>query len=173
MRAAAVISIHVPRERDDLGDQVRKVVSKAFQSTSLVRGTTQTTHGIKPRALFQSTSLVRGTTALPHVSMEEIAISIHVPRERDDLRHGLLQVFIPISIHVPRERDDDGAYTGGTDAHISIHVPRERDDRRRSQQRRGRRISIHVPRERDDSKNVAFCNKLTKAICANRSKEEL
>lgn len=34
-------------------------------------------------------------------------------------------------------------------------------------------ISIHVPRERDDSKNVAFCNKLTKAICANRSKEEL
>lgn len=35
------------------------------------------------------------------------------------------------------------------------------------------KISIHVPRERDDSKNVAFCNKLTKEICANRSKEEL
>ena len=56
---------------------------------------------------------------------------------------------------------------------ISIHVPRERDDRADRLEAQLQIISIHVPRERDDSKNVAFCNKLTKAICANRSKEEL
>lgn len=55
----------------------------------------------------------------------------------------------------------------------TIHVPRERDDQQQKQSVGREAISIHVPRERDDSKNVAFCNKLTKAICANRSKEEL
>ena len=79
-----------------------------------------------------------------------------------------------ISIHVPRERDDDAMYVcfvlitlfqstslvRGTTLADHMGIPTKV-------------ISIHVPRERDDSKNVAFCNKLTKAICANRSKEEL
>ena len=79
---------------------------------------------------FQSTSLVRGTTSLQFLDCRLGGISIHVPRERDDLQ-GLREKIATMA------------------------------------------ISIHVPRERDDSKNVAFCNKLTKAICANRSKEEL
>ena len=60
-----------------------------------------------------------------------MGISIHVPRERDDVPPCQLVIFgWIISIHVPRERDDfhePDELPGGF--FISIHVPRERDDR--------------------------------------------
>ena len=56
------ISIHVPRERDDFRVRFSSLVPSAFQSTSLVRGTTGCTGIVKPM----------------------LSISIHVPRERDD-----------------------------------------------------------------------------------------
>ena len=56
-------------------------------------------------------------------------ISIHVPRERDDLLEARERLLQKISIHVPRERDDvrRAIFDVGADC-ISIHVPRERDD---------------------------------------------
>ena len=124
------ISIHVPRERDDpRAGQAARWVSRVFQSTSLVRGTTtflrlslislifQSTSLVRGTTFvsapsdkllrFQSTSLVRGTTKQNVHSTANQGISIHVPRERDDAPQGRVLVLIPlISIHVPRERDD-------------------------------------------------------------------
>ena len=148
---------------------------------------------------FQSTSLVRGTTQGRAASSSAAAISIHVPRERDDTLHWDKDKrrYI-ISIHVPRERDDPKANdlissadflfqstslvrgTTAPPAHdppgdafqstslvrgtthllnkssagdvISIHVPRERDDEGGVPMWRRGEISIHVPRERDDQR---------------------
>ena len=104
----------------------------------------------------------------------QLSISIHVPREGDDLEarpdaHPLGQFLstspargttgpVPqvlhmmyISIHVPREGDDTAAYVVGSRWEISIHVPREGDDPAQVAQFRGNSaISIHVPREGDD-----------------------
>ena len=78
-------------------------------------------------------------------------ISIHVPREGDDINDFFRDQNIQISIHVPREGDDPfgvgffawvfgfqstSPVRGTTDrmllefetARISIHVPREGDD---------------------------------------------
>ena len=62
----AGISIHVPREGDDLEVTVSRLMS-IFQSTSPVRGTTSWLAGLAPIAF----------------------ISIHVPREGDDGYQGL------------------------------------------------------------------------------------
>ena len=56
------------------------------------------------------------------------AISIHVPRMRDDNLDLLCQELINISIHVPRMRDDFWSEIAGYELKISIHVPRMRDD---------------------------------------------
>ena len=56
---------------------------------------------------FQSTSPVRGTTAADMADIPDVTISIHVPREGDDI--GWYQAYVQlanISIHVPREGDD-------------------------------------------------------------------
>ena len=57
-----------------------------------------------------------------------VLISIHVPRERDDIKHPKSMIEMEISIHVPRERDDGGLSILAAKNPISIHVPRERDD---------------------------------------------
>ena len=58
-----------------------------------------------------------------------LKISIHVPREGDDLRRSRPCPSGMISIHVPREGDDDRACIRAGAGHpISIHVPREGDD---------------------------------------------
>ena len=124
--------------------------------------------------LFQSTSPARGTTILfPHLS-HFCEISIHVPREGDDLSTHELSAKASISIHVPREGDDHllckafvigGNFNprpprgGRPGTHprcysairISIHVPREGDDVPASRRTLlTQDISIHVPREGDD-----------------------
>ena len=56
-----------------------------------------------------------------------------------------------ISIHVPREGDDvQDAYAKQNYANISIHVPREGDDYLDGRVILAINISIHVPREGDD-----------------------
>ena len=82
--AAFVISIHVPREGDDLRVLASSLSWTLFQSTSPVRGTTAA--GINPllAATFQSTSPVRGTTDAMDFASIDLEISIHVPREGDD-----------------------------------------------------------------------------------------
>ena len=62
------------------------------------------------------------------VSGGDKIISIHVPRERDDLLHLHGKQLLHISIHVPRERDDARLPEPAVQFQISIHVPRERDD---------------------------------------------
>ena len=56
------ISIHVPREGDD--DLQNRIVTMS--------------------RVFQSTSPVRGTTTMLEILRRDIYISIHVPREGDD-----------------------------------------------------------------------------------------
>ena len=58
-------------------------------------------------ASFQSTSPVRGTTKPLYRFKPWSRISIHVPREGDDLQQALIWRWRNrISIHVPREGDD-------------------------------------------------------------------
>ena len=100
-----------------------------FQSTSPARGTTRTVRlplevlwnfnprpprggrhcGIESREDgegFQSTSPARGTTYAYYQAGNSKVISIHVPREGDDLRPIPHRLSRSISIHVPREGDD-------------------------------------------------------------------
>ena len=70
--------------------------------------------------------------------MVPITISIHVPREGDDVRPKAPRAASPISIHVPREGDDVPGFDGGADGKISIHVPREGDDIRESRRTKSR-----------------------------------
>ena len=132
--------------------------------------------GRTPRLLhpFLSTSPARGTTIFASVDVQAQAISIHVPREGDDVRHHAGRPGDSISIHVPREGDDRSRERGCCNGQISIHVPREGDDCRRlpagavkstflsTSPARGTTkvhvstvsqtsISIHVPREGDDA----------------------
>ena len=56
-----------------------------FQSTSPVRGTTTLPPSTTRQHLFQSTSPVRGTTREHMGGVLRPGISIHVPREGDDV----------------------------------------------------------------------------------------
>ena len=58
-----MISIHVPREGDDLSRLAAGDASVLFQSTSPVRGTTNIFFPNLDEVPFQSTSPVRGTTS--------------------------------------------------------------------------------------------------------------
>ena len=64
-------------------------------------------------------------------------ISIHVPREGDDLMRAINTTSAGISIHVPREGDDQIRILIRVMTIISIHVPREGDDRRPDQDSSG------------------------------------
>ena len=100
-------------------------------------------------------------------------ISIHVPREGDDIAGIRLMPPFSISIHVPREGDDSWRTSPGhspttfqstspvrgttlkiydtpKELTISIHVPREGDDFTPCDGEGAVLISIHVPREGDD-----------------------
>ena len=79
-----IISIHVPREGDDLVLDGWKPTLELFQSTSPVRGTTSRRAFLPVASVFQSTSPVRGTTELAKQPLNAGGISIHVPREGDD-----------------------------------------------------------------------------------------
>ena len=60
-----------------------------------------------PRVLlFQSTSPARGTTEQLRAHAAAENISIHVPREGDDVSNEIEMLKDVISIHVPREGDD-------------------------------------------------------------------
>ena len=84
VRAAAVISIHPPREgRDPSANNVWGAVLR-FQSTLPVRGGTSAHRITKKSVGFQSTLPVRGGTAVNHASTVSAAISIHPPREGRD-----------------------------------------------------------------------------------------
>ena len=101
--------------------------------------------------VFQSTSPVRGTTDRHSDFSKSFTISIHVPREGDDLGHwALSDNYQTISIHVPREGDDSHVTQILMRIDISIHVPREGDDFVNYQRFFQGPISIHVPREGDD-----------------------
>ena len=55
---------------------------------------------------FQSTSPVRGTTQTLLTISDAATISIHLPREGDDRGKKWADRMLLISIHVPREGDD-------------------------------------------------------------------
>ena len=169
-----MISIHVPREGDDSTMSSTMSTSSNFNPRPPRGGRQAASLRRWQERQFQSTSPARGTTCRHGRHARRASISIHVPREGDDVCkfHGCRALII--SIHVPREGDDvcgsGKAHSGGP---ISIHVPREGDDLHRQTRLRstalfqstspargttGREpgrwspceISIHVPREGDD-----------------------
>ena len=71
---------------------------------------------------------MRGTTYVPRELYLKFIISIHVPREGDDVFLLPEETAPSISIHVPREGDDQKKNIPLSIADISIHVPREGDD---------------------------------------------
>ena len=146
------ISIHVPRMRDDMCRRRQWLPWRDFN----------------PRPSHE------GRPAEKAFKKYKPDISIHVPRMRDDARDKKVVYFSLISIHVPRMRDDVGGLKMQYKRFlISIHVPRMRDDwcsdgmkgethdfnPRPSHEGRLqtftcsfdlKEISIHVPRMRDD-----------------------
>ena len=78
---------------------------------------------------FLSTSPARGTTLQPEADYKRLGISIHVPREGDDVYsggksiHGI--VFLSTS---PARGTTPACGFVLLDKLISIHVPREGDD---------------------------------------------
>ena len=171
------ISIHVPREGDDGQDKPAARQDAKFQSTSPVRGTTKPMVWMPlPPIRFQSTSPVRGTTGAESIDFDGILfqstspvrgttvhticfgqvgkISIHVPREGDDVAQANPQSYNQtISIHVPREGDDTGCRDshGGAFLFQSTSPVRGTTDRMLLEFETPR-ISIHVPREGDDNR---------------------
>ena len=71
---------------------------------------------------------MRGTTEALARGGSRYEISIHVPREGDDLMAAQSLKNRSISIHVPREGDDWADRMLLEYETISIHVPREGDD---------------------------------------------
>ena len=61
-------------------------------------------------------------------------ISIHAPREGDDMLIAAFQMIADISIHAPREGDDYSKCSLWLESlQISIHAPREGDDSKDAQ----------------------------------------
>jgi len=79
------ISIHVPRTRDDPFSVFYTVCKRYFNPRPSYEGRQNNLFLILTATAFQSTSLVRGTTSLRHTFATRCYISIHVPRTRDDL----------------------------------------------------------------------------------------
>ena len=168
------ISIHVPREGDDILKQFAGVGKMEFLSTSPARGTTcrACTPGIL-RRYFYPRPPRGGRRSLDTSPYFAQLISIHVPREGDDCgtevppdppdnfyprppRGGRpppsrspkpRMAFLSTSPARGTTRQGVGA---GTRRGISIHVPREGDDQHAIGWVVHVRISIHVPREGDD-----------------------
>ena len=106
MEAMQNISIHVPREGDDVFRLFASILAYTFLSTSPARGTTRYTCSAVYPGKFLSTSPARGTTHGAVHRADGHHISIHVPREGDDLFDDSFESESVISIHVPREGDD-------------------------------------------------------------------
>ncbi len=103
-----MISIHVPRGRDDWDQSANLRTRNQFQSTSLVGGTTICRHiPSNVDGAFQSTSLVGGTTAATVIYIESILFQSTslVGGTTGWLKRVVINPY-PISIHVPRGRDD-------------------------------------------------------------------
>ena len=147
------ISIHVPREGDDTARGRRHSAARQFLSTSPARGTTRRhaaaracgryfyprpPRGGRPGAVYDQ--YVQGT------------ISIHVPREGDDVRKFIMDAEAQIFLSTSPARGTTRRLPEKTPTVvISIHVPREGDDRRQlCHTSSPLKISIHVPREGDD-----------------------
>ena len=78
---------------------------------------------------FLSTSPARGTTTAAGGKPRPTVISIHIPREGDDLGElTAMDKSEVISIHIPREGDDGWLDCHDRGGQISIHIPREGDD---------------------------------------------
>ena len=80
------------------------------------------------RKLFQSTHLSRGATRLFQRAEIHLAISIHAPLTRCDLRRILKRSIGDISIHAPLTRCDECIVLGRQRRCISIHAPLTRCD---------------------------------------------
>ena len=169
------ISIHVPREGDDLAYSASCGARRLFLSTSPARGTTGWFAKIKeetkyfyprpPRGgrpaqelriiryiRFLSTSPARGTTAKASLTFLAPPEFLSTSPARGTTRpFGGNQLHVVISIHVPREGDD--ATTPPSRSPKPNFYPRPprggRPFRFLSFQR-VHAISIHVPREGDD-----------------------
>ena len=147
-----MISIHVPREGNDVLYQRRTHSLPEFQSTSPARGTTEVlviwsfpclfqstspARGTTPCSswlycgtVFQSTSPAMGTTIKRPVYVIPAMISIHVPREGNDLQDGQQATEAVLFQSTSPAR---GTTTNNVLIYsrfdISIHVPREGNDR--------------------------------------------
>ena len=101
------ISIHVPREGDDLMRGATPYLLILFQSTSPVRGTTmRLLRVVAPAMRFQSTSPVRGTTSIPARSRSSGLFQSTSPVRGTTRGKKWADRMLLISIHVPREGDD-------------------------------------------------------------------
>ena len=101
------ISIHVPRVEDDCYNQSRGEGGRDFNPRPPCGGRHIDCLGFVLTDEFQSTSPVWRTTQIDAPKLDDVIISIHVPRVEDDgTAKGTGEDFT-ISIHVPRVEDDD------------------------------------------------------------------
>ena len=106
--------------------------------------------------LFQSTPPARGATILKEEYINDLAISIHAPREGGDRHSSATSLFSSIFQSTPPARG--ATYTSPLrplGRNISIHAPREGGDGYSAHCRVLSMISIHAPREGGDAGNWA------------------
>ena len=109
-------------------------------------------HGV-----FQSTSPVRGTTPRTSPFLNNLNISIHVPRAGDDFFQIFSHCRLPISIHVPRAGDDEGySMKKLTVNHFNPRPPCGGRQPKEATDMATKRISIHVPRAGDDLSTLSL-----------------
>ncbi len=126
----STISIHVPREGDDSPRQKRPARRRRFLSTSPARGTTALFWNlIFSERNFYPRPPRGGRRRIRRFLFPVFHISIHVPREGDDLRRYWrrwpARTFLSTS---PARGTTRHRHTGHGRVLISIHVPREGDD---------------------------------------------
>ena len=122
------ISIHVPREGNDLGAYSSIRYGFHFNPRS-PRGE-RPVHNCRPNdlVLFQSTFPARGTTHVAIVFVGLLPFQSTFPARGTTVEIRAFNYNRVISIHVPREGNDMDYQPHNSDHIISIHVPREGND---------------------------------------------
>ena len=79
-----ILAPHFPHPREDSEYVISFPLEIILQSTSLIRGKTNTAGKCWNYMVLQSTSLIRGKTPLPRRIQQYVRSSIHFPHPRED-----------------------------------------------------------------------------------------
>ena len=120
------VSIHAPREGCDLHVLRMLVRYSQFQFTHPGRGATKTRHITETYLKFQFTHPGRGATESTDTSVQEVAVSIHAPREGcDQTLTTCVVARLMFQFTHPGRGATPPSVRSVAPCSVSIHAPRE------------------------------------------------